>query len=203
MSQNLPKRSLGDFLSLRHPNHFVLAGANNRNVIITYRFLAAPVQANRDFFQYLNCKYCPYNIRASYQGASSGFRSRRNPCGGNQISKSEQNSHSDRIAFHADNKTCLVQYEQQRHRTGTSRPIEHRAKAVGRDGLVNLHPSQWIPVLAPSYSLPLRSDHLFTLSFTLHTCSHFTKVWHRTYPICNDPLSRSARSSFAPLRKSR
>ena len=44
MSQNLPKRSLQDF---RHPNHF---GANNRNVIITYRFLAVPVQANRDFF---------------------------------------------------------------------------------------------------------------------------------------------------------
>ena len=43
MSQNLPKGSLRDFLSLRHPNHFVLAGANDRNVIIiTYRFLAAP-----------------------------------------------------------------------------------------------------------------------------------------------------------------
>ena len=48
MSQSLPKRSLRDFLSLRHPNHFALAGANDRNVIITYRFLAAPVQANRD-----------------------------------------------------------------------------------------------------------------------------------------------------------
>ena len=45
-------RSLGDVLSLRHLNHFVLAGANNRNVIITYRFLATPVQANRDFFLY-------------------------------------------------------------------------------------------------------------------------------------------------------
>ena len=45
MSQNLPKRSVRDFLSLRHPNHFVLAGANNRNVIITCRFLAVPVQA--------------------------------------------------------------------------------------------------------------------------------------------------------------
>ena len=33
MSQHLPKRSLGDVLSLRHPNHFILAGANNRNVI--------------------------------------------------------------------------------------------------------------------------------------------------------------------------
>ena len=65
MSQNLPKRSLRDFLSLRPPNHFVLAAANNRNVIITYRFLAAPVQANRDFFYidcmtvYINCKYFP------------------------------------------------------------------------------------------------------------------------------------------------
>ena len=49
MSQNLPEQSLLDFMSLRLPNHFVLAGANNRNVIITYRFLAAPVQANRDF----------------------------------------------------------------------------------------------------------------------------------------------------------
>ena len=52
MSQNLPIVSgpFGMFCVLRHPNHFVLAGANNRNVIITYRFLAAPVQANRDFF---------------------------------------------------------------------------------------------------------------------------------------------------------
>ena len=37
-------------LSLRHPNYVVLAGANSRNVIITYRFLAAPVRANQDFF---------------------------------------------------------------------------------------------------------------------------------------------------------
>ena len=52
-------------LSLRRPNHFVLAGVNNGNVIITHRFLAAPVQANRDFFYidcmtvYFNCKYFP------------------------------------------------------------------------------------------------------------------------------------------------
>ena len=71
MSQNLPERSLQDFLSLRHPNHFVLVGANNRNVIITYRFPAAPVQANRDFF-YIDCMtvYSTVstflNIRASY-----------------------------------------------------------------------------------------------------------------------------------------
>ena len=50
---------------LRHPNHLLLAGGNNRNIIITYRFLAAPVQANRDFFfwhiliVYFSCKYFP------------------------------------------------------------------------------------------------------------------------------------------------
>ena len=67
MSQNLPIVSgpYGIFCVLRHPNHFVLAGANNRNVIITYRFLAAPVQVNRDFFYidcttvYFSCKYFP------------------------------------------------------------------------------------------------------------------------------------------------
>ena len=55
MSQNLPKQSLQDFLSLHHPNHFVLVGANNKNVIITYWFLTAPVQANQDFFWYTDC----------------------------------------------------------------------------------------------------------------------------------------------------
>ena len=65
MSQNLPIISgpFGIFCVLRHPNHFVFAGANNRDVIITYRFLVAPVQANRDFSYndcmtvYFNCKY--------------------------------------------------------------------------------------------------------------------------------------------------
>ena len=41
---------------------FVLAGANNRNVIITYRFLAAPVQANRDFF-YIECMTVYFNFK--------------------------------------------------------------------------------------------------------------------------------------------
>ena len=34
-------------------------------------------------------------------------------------------------------------------------------------------------------------------------CSHCTEVWHKTYPICDTPLSRSAwRRSFAPSQKS-
>ena len=35
------------------------------------------------------------------------------------------------------------------------------------------------------------------------TCLNFTKVWHRTYPIWNTPLSRTAPRSFATLQKSR
>ena len=34
------------------------------------------------------------------------------------------------------------------------------------------------------------------------TCLHCTKVWHKTHPICDAPLSRSAWCSFAPLQKS-
>ena len=62
MSQNLPIVSgpFGIFV-LRHPNHFELAGVNNRNVIITYRFLAAPVQINRDFF-YIDCYDCIFQL---------------------------------------------------------------------------------------------------------------------------------------------
>ena len=33
--------------------------------------------------------------------------------------------------------------------------------------------------------------------------SHCTKVWQKTYPICDAPLSRSAWLSFAPAKKSR
>ena len=29
-------------------------------------------------------------------------------------------------------------------------------------------------------------------------CSRCTKVWHKTYPLCDAPLSRLARRSFAP-----
>ena len=47
--------------------------------------------------------------------------------------------------------------------------------------------SQWIPVLPPIYSLPLRSD-----------C---TKVWKRIYPTRDAPFLGSGRRSFAPSRK--
>ena len=35
-----------------------------------------------------------------------------------------------------------------------------------------------------------------------NTCSYYTEVWHRTYPIWDAWLSRSARGNFTPLQKS-
>ena len=62
-------------------------------------------------------------------------------------------------------------------------------------GFGELDPSpQWIPVLAPIYPLSLHGPNIR---------SHGTKVWHRTYPIYDIPLSRSARHTFALLQKSR
>ena len=56
MSQNLPiKANSSGFSVLRHPNHLLLAGVNNRNVIKTQRFHAAPVQANRDLLWHNGC----------------------------------------------------------------------------------------------------------------------------------------------------
>ena len=80
--------------------------------------------------------------------------------------------------------------------------IEHRAEAVGQEGLVN-----WIPVLAPGYLLP--SEWITILAPTFHfrngpnTCSHCARLWHRTYPICDAPLWKSARRSLARSQKSR
>ena len=36
-----------------------------------------------------------------------------------------------------------------------------------------------------------------------NNCSHWIKVWHRTYPICDASFSGSAQHSFAPLQESR
>ena len=63
---------------------------------------------------------------------------------------------------------------------------EHRSEAVDRGDLdltpERSLPSQWIPVLAPTYSLPQRSKYLFK------------QVWHRTYSICDALFLRTARS---------
>ena len=62
MSQNLPivNCSFGTFCVLRHPNHFVLAGANNRNVIITYRS-SRPLFKQIEIFFYIDCE-CMFQL---------------------------------------------------------------------------------------------------------------------------------------------
>ena len=102
MSQNLPivSCSFGILRVLRHPDHFVLAGANNRNVIITYRFLSAPVQANRDFCYidcmtvYFNCKYFPKYTRELLECLFGISPSGRNPCGENNNNNNNNNNNS-------------------------------------------------------------------------------------------------------------
>ena len=54
MSQHLPKQGIRDSLFYVILT-VLLASANNRNVIITQRFHAAPVQANREFFWHTDC----------------------------------------------------------------------------------------------------------------------------------------------------
>ena len=82
--------------------------------------------------------------------------------------------------------------------THTCRPAWLSGNCMRGFGALNssppeyLLPSQWVPVLAPTYLLPRRSE----------WCSHCTKVWHKTCPICH-ATSRPARRSFAPPQKSR
>ena len=59
MSQNQPKRTLRAFSVLRHPNHFLLAGVNNRNVIITQRFHATLIKQIEIFFRHTDCIFQP------------------------------------------------------------------------------------------------------------------------------------------------
>ena len=74
--------------------------------------------------------------------------------------------------FHVDMKNTTAWYEQKRPRTRTSRSHSptHRTGTVGQrefgaeNGMVwYLLLFHWVPILAPTYSLPLRFDYLFTL----------------------------------------
>ena len=83
-----------------------------------------------------------------------------------------------------------MRYEQQReHRTGTSR--SHKSCQSGRRReFGELNPS---PLLVKIYFRLSRFQSLLLLihfRYDPNTCSHYTKVWHRTSPICGVPLSR-------------
>ena len=109
-------------------------------------------------------------------------------------------------SYSADTKNSPIWYERQRHRTGTS--LSHTPNIMPED----MGQRVWF---SKSQSLLLNIVHYIVLYFRLNGLQssflriHFIygsntlhKVWHRTYPICNAPLSRSARRSFSLLQKS-
>ena len=77
-----------------------------------------------------------------------------------------------------------LQYERQRY------IIEQVVRTHQTSCLTSeyLLPSHWVPVLSLTHLHPLRSNQLFTLR----------RRAAENYPIRKDPLSRSARCSFAP-----
>ena len=108
-------------------------------------------------------------------------------------------------SFSCLNERYPVQYEQRRHRTGTSgshtsniapERLEERdwcpksQSSLPTPETASPFSSQWVPVLAPIHSLPLRSEYMFTPDCEI-------------YPICNDPLSSlgSARRSLRFVTK--
>ena len=108
------------------------------------------------------------------------------------------------IAFRVDMKYYTVLYEQQRHRTGTS--CSHTSNNVPQRLAERV---LWTKSQSSLLNIYFRFSGFQSLLLLIHfrcfpnTCSHCTKVWHRTSPICDAPLSRVAKRSFAPLQKSR
>ena len=91
MSQNLPKRSLRDFLSyVILTISYLQARTILRNVIITQRFHEAPVQTNRVFFWYTDCIFQLKVLSLIYAQATSRecllgiLPSGQNPFGGTE-----------------------------------------------------------------------------------------------------------------------
>ena len=83
--------------------------------------------------------------------------------------------------------------------------IKHRAGTVRRQCLVQekiavLTPEQSIYFLLSGFQSSLL---LIYFSDSLNGCSHCTKVWHKTYPLCDGPFSRSVTCTFTPSQKSR
>ena len=91
-------------------------------------------------------------------------------------------------------------------------------RALG--GIIRLHTSNIVPAkLAERVWCPKFQSSLLNIYFRLsgfrpsllliyfrdgpNRCSHCTEVWHKTYPICDTPLSRSSWRRFAPSQKSR
>ena len=103
-----------------------------------------------------------------------------------------------RIAFRVDMKYYTVLYEQQRHRTGTS--CSHPSNNVPQRLAERVW---WTKSQSSPLNIYFRFSGFQSLLLLIHfrygpnTCSHCTKVWHRTSPICDAQVSRAAQRSFA------
>ena len=107
------------------------------------------------------------------------------------------------------NERYPVQYERRRHRTGTSHSHvsniapERLAERVWCPKLQSSLPtpktassfsSQWVPVLAPIHSLPLRSEYMFT------PCSHCEEEWQKSIRYVTIHFQAYCRRGAASLR---
>ena len=63
----------------------------------------------------------------------------------------------------------------------------------------------WMNAPLPPYlKVWIRRRYWLTRSrYGANACSNCTKVWHKTYPVCDAPLSNSARRSLVLLQNSR
>ena len=78
--------------------------------------------------------------------------------------------------------------------------IEHRRRGWPWGfGELNPSPHSWIFTSVRQWVQS--SLLLIHFRYGPNTCSYCTTLWHRTYPICDSPLSRSARRCFAPSQK--
>ena len=108
-------------------------------------------------------------------------------------------------AYRGAKKSHQVQYEQQRpvasqvvhtHRTSCRPCLAERVWCTHKfqSSLLNFY-----------FRLSVFQSSLLPIYFRdgPNRCSLCAKVWDKTYPICEAPLSRSTRRSFSPLQKSR
>ena len=78
---------------------------------------------------------------------------------------------------------------------------QNRVGAVGQEGLVHprINPNRYPRIFSTLSVAPVLASCIFTPAIR-NICSHWTKVRHRTYPICDAPLSRSAQRGTAQRR---
>ena len=94
-------------------------------------------------------------------------------------------------------KSYSIQYEWQRHGTGTSRLNTPNIVPIDREGLVNTIPTSLLNInfrLSGFQSLLLPRFTSATVRVSVYPATN-------TYPISDDPLSRTTQRNFVPLQK--